>query len=46
MTTVVDDPGFEARQKARQVIQQNKQPKGSPAPPANNKPPKRKKSKK
>ena len=45
MTKVVDDPGFEARQKARQVIQQNKQPKGSPAPPANNKPPKQKKVK-
>ena len=46
MTKVVDDPGFEARQKARQIVQQNKQPKGSPAPPANSKPPKRKKKKK
>jgi hypothetical protein len=46
MTKVVDDPGFEARQKARQVIQQNKQPKGSPGPPANSKPPKKKRVKK
>jgi hypothetical protein len=43
---LVDDPGFEARQKARQVIQQNKQPKGSPGPPANSKPPKKKRVKK
>ena len=45
LTKVVDDPQFEARQKTRQIVQQNKQPKGSPAPPASKKPPKRKKPK-
>ena len=45
LSKVVDDLQFESRQKARQIVQQNKLPKGSPAPPPSKKPPKRKKIK-